>query len=379
VFTRLVRKSTQTFEDAFDPRANAFSFLRFALALLVIFSHCHPLGGFGPEPLAAATGGEQTLGLVAVALFFVLSGFLITRSSVQAPSTGRFLWHRFLRIYPGYWVCLILTALVFAPIICRVEHGSFTALFGIERNHPLTYITRNFTLHMRQFTIASLMRSLPYPWIVNGSLWSLSFELVCYFAVAVMGWIGIFRRARGAVLGMFLLCWGLHLFDLKTPALFHLCLPFFDDGQGLRLFLYFLGGSVFFLFREKIPCDARIFAAAVIALPLATRCGGFSLVAPIALPYALLWLAFTLPLSRFDRWGDFSYGLYIYAFPVQQTLAMFQVHRAGLVAYFLLSTLITLALAIASYRLVEAPCLRLKHIVVGRLFSRGSVPIIEAT
>ena len=98
--------------------------------------------------------------------------------------------------------------------------------------------------------------------------------------------------------------------------------------------------------------------------------------------YAFLWLAFNLPFSRFDAKGDYSYGTYIYAFPVQQALALSGVQEDGWTAYFAWSLVVTAALAFLSYRLVEAPCLRWKNINVGdllrRLMTRSSPsPIVE--
>ena len=103
MFANLPSKArhTETLANVFDPRRNAFGLFRFALAALVIVSHCYPLGGFGRDPLEVVTAGRLSLGLFAVAMFFVLSGFLITRSASRT-SAIRFLWHRFLRIFPGY-------------------------------------------------------------------------------------------------------------------------------------------------------------------------------------------------------------------------------------------------------------------------------------
>ena len=107
--------ASASLSDAFDPKRNAFAFLRCVLAGLVIISHCYPLGGFGADPLEAITRRDQTLGVFAVAMFFVLSGFLIARAAANSPSVGRFVWHRFLRIFPGYWICLIVCGFVIAP------------------------------------------------------------------------------------------------------------------------------------------------------------------------------------------------------------------------------------------------------------------------
>src|SRR3982751_5753061 len=88
----------KSFGDSFNSRDNGFAFLRFTLAVLVMVSHSSVLGGFGLPPFVCTLGRDYSLGSVAVAMFFVLSGFLITRSAQNTPSVGRFLWHRFLRV-----------------------------------------------------------------------------------------------------------------------------------------------------------------------------------------------------------------------------------------------------------------------------------------
>jgi peptidoglycan/LPS O-acetylase OafA/YrhL len=78
----------------------------------------------------------------------------------------------------------------------------------------------------------------------------------------------------------------------------------------------------------------------------------------------VFWLAYRLPFNRFDARGDFSYGFYIYAFPVQQTLALWRVHTLGVVVYVLACSVITFALAVASYYLIERRCMSLKNVRV---------------
>jgi peptidoglycan/LPS O-acetylase OafA/YrhL len=89
----------------------------------------------------------------------------------------------------------------------------------------------------------------------------------------------------------------------------------------------------------------------------------FGVFAPLAMPYAFLWVAFKLR-RRFDNSDDLSYGIYIYAFPVQQTLAALKVQEAGFGIYFISSFLITLLFAVVSFRLIESPCLRLKKLAL---------------
>lgn len=126
------------------------------------------------------------------------------------------------------------------------------------------------------------------------------------------------------------------------------------------LLLYFFFGSVCFLFRDCIPQSSVIFAGCLLSVGLSLWLGAFGLIAPFALSYMCLWLAFKLRFSRFEARGDFSYGIYIYAFPVQQVLAFLGVQDGGFAAYFSASLLCTAVLAFLSYRFVEAPCLRWK-------------------
>ena len=103
----------------------------------------------------------------------------------------------------------------------------------------------------------------------------------------------------------------------------------------------------------------------------------FGLIAPLAMSYAFLWLAFALPFGRFDRKGDFSYGTYIYAFPVQQGMALLGFHEKGFGLYFISSLLLTSLLAFLSYRLIEAPCLRLKTVRLSTFRRRAALSVTQ--
>jgi peptidoglycan/LPS O-acetylase OafA/YrhL len=365
---------SQSFAGAFDPRQNAFNFLRLVLALLVIVGHCFALGGFGLErPFPALTGGQYSLGTLSVGMFFLLSGFLISRSASGELSVGRFIWHRFLRIFPGYWACLLVTAFVFAPIFCAIEHGSFFDVFAAANHTPQSYVLDNATMFSpRGFSMKSVMAVSsghivgllghnPIPWIVNGSLWSLPVELMCYAAIAVLASIGIMRRWRIVVLVLFILFLAVREFNWMYAA------PFLDhapsDGsQTLSFFcFYFFAGSFCFLYREKIPYSKALFGGSTCLAALGLTIAPLGFLVPITLPYSFLCLSFKLPVARFTRGSDYSYGTYIYAFPVQQGLALLGVQQAGFALYLISTLLVTGMLAFLSYRCVEAPCLRWKN------------------
>jgi peptidoglycan/LPS O-acetylase OafA/YrhL len=368
------RPKAASLGDLFDARRNAFGFLRFALASLVIFSHCYSVGGFGFDPLETLSSQRLSLGILAVAMFFILSGFLITRSALQAPSVGRFLWHRFLRIFPGYWVCLIFCAFMMAPLIFQLEYGHALRIFSMSPLSPQSFVAGNFAiLHFRSLSIAGVVNVMPWSiglimshnpcrWIVNGSLWTLPYELICYLGVAGFAALQILRRARGIVFSVFVISWAMHILACCSPQLFHDCFPQRAMSALVMFCLYFSAGSVCYLYRERIRFSRGLVCGACCLLAGDLCAGYFGIIAPVALPYVFLWLACKLPIRHFDARADYSYGLYIYAFPLQQTLVFLHVHLIGFAGLFACTFLLSLSFAIASYWFVEAPCLRWKNV-----------------
>ena len=181
-----------------DFRSNSIGFLRLLFAATVVWSHAFPLGGFGEDPLNRLNFNAPTTGLLAVGGFFVLSGFLITRSYETVSSVGRFIWHRFLRIFPAFWTCLVVTAFGLAPLAFAYQHGTLHHYFA-EVPAPWSYVTSNFFLAIYQQRIGTVFAHVPSPFDTNLSLWTLSPEFFCYLCVAALGIVGVIRRAPAAV------------------------------------------------------------------------------------------------------------------------------------------------------------------------------------
>src|SRR5204863_1231150 len=223
-------------------------------------------------------------------------------------------------IFPGYWVCLIICGCVIAPLMACVEFGSPARVFSVAENSSQSFILRNMGLFhlngfslegifvIRPYNIAGLLSHNPVRGMINGSLWSLPFEVGCYVAVAVLAAVGVLRGARLVVLGLFAALWGFYAFDWVNPDGFWRCFPYVGIKQAVMLCLYFSAGFVCFLYREKIPYSPALFVVSLIALGGSLAVKIFGLVAPIAMSYAFLWMAFALPFGKFDRKGDFSYG-----------------------------------------------------------------------
>ncbi len=355
--------SFPTIEQVFNPKHNNFGFLRFFLAALVILSHGLPIGGFPDyDPFILLSNHATTLGSFAVAGFFALSGFLITRSYQSTRSLPQFLWHRFLRIFPGFWVCLLLTAFVLAPLVQWLEQGSTYGLFE-SHDSPLSYVYENFFLYIKQWTIAGLPAKTPLTGL-NGSLWTLIHEFLCYLAVAVLGVMGLLGKRWTIVITLIGL-WTLQLLRIHAPSLVPMIAGHTFIEEFIRLSITFFCGAAIYIFRDKIPSSAWLAVVACVIYVLGSYLGYTLEIESVTIAYSVFWLAFHLPFHAFDRRGDYSYGLYIYAFPVQQILAVLGAQRLGYIPFVLLGILGTLLFAIPSYVLVEKPMLNLKRLVVG--------------
>lgn len=334
--------------------------MRTFFALLVIVGHAFHLGGFGPDTLARASQGELAFGTVAVHGFFILSGFLITASFIYAPSVWRYLWNRFLRIMPAFWVALIVVVFVFAPIAHLLQYGSLQGFLLANSGGPIDYVVKNLGLYVYQYDISGLTGSIPWPNAFNGSLWTLAYEAMGYLLIAAFGIFGVFKKHSKIVLGATLTLFGLYIIDKALPGVAGTIVPVFTDPQLLPLMLFFFAGSTWYLYQDKVPLSSKYFVLAVLLYLLSVRFGFYSLVGPVTFVYAVFYLAAKLPIKSFDRKADFSYGIYIYAFPVQQILAIMGLHSLGVWIYSLLAALLTLPFAIASYYWVEKPALKLK-------------------
>jgi peptidoglycan/LPS O-acetylase OafA/YrhL len=342
-----------------DFRHNAIGFLRFLFAAAVIWSHAYGLGGFGYDPIGVFSNHAFSGGLLAVGGFFVLSGFLITRSYESTPSLGRFVWHRFLRIFPGYWVCLAIVAFGFASLAFAHEHGMAFPLFS-SGDSGSSYVFGNAALFIRQEGIAGLLAGLPFPFVFDGSLWTLQYEFLCYLLIGALGISGVFRRAPAAVAIISLWLFFIYAGLLREYATHGMPIAL----NLLSLFVYFGFGASAYLFRERIPMRSWIAAAAAAGLIFGLVLQPAALLVAPSMSYLTLYAAMNLPVRSFDRRIDLSYGLYIYAFPVAQLLSLYRVNQLGFLPYLAAGSSIAVALAAASWFGVERPCLSLKSVVL---------------
>ena len=327
-------------------RQNSLNFLRLSLASLVIVGHTWPVGGFGTSRFEGVSG-------LAVNGFFILSGFLIAGSRMRL-GIGRFLWHRTLRIMPAFWVCLAVIAFVWSPVASALagEHWSRSSAAG--------FVTGNFLLEIQQYGIDHTLEDVPYDGVWDGSLWTLRYEFIAYVGAALVLTLPLVRRHHRWALTVLAVLACLSYPVATGPAHVTTNLYLF----GLRLGAFFAVGMALWSWKDKIPSSRwlALGCAVLVALLFTARPEVNFALTPLPLGYLLLWLGGTLGV-RIGVENDISYGVYIYAFPVQQSLALAGAPAVlGFAGMAGAALLLTVPLAWLSWILVERPALRLKNL-----------------
>jgi peptidoglycan/LPS O-acetylase OafA/YrhL len=329
-----------------------FGAIRLLAAIAVVFGHSFPLSG---APSVMLLGNAvQSLG---VKVFFVVSGYLIAQSWMTDPNPLRYLSKRCLRIFPALILVVCLSALILGPAVTRL------ALLDYFRGPQLSFYFRNIFLYP-VYSLPGVFGQNIYPDAVNGSLWSLPVEFSMYLALPMFA-----CRAGGAALRLLLaalLLGGLSLYELRgAGSLLDSRVVVF--GTNLRSALdvapYFFAGANLYGLRTWIRPNmqlAMVLGAGALLAPPAAFYPELALL--VALPYAVIALALAKParFSLVERFGDLSYGTYLFGFPVQQVV----VETCGTAHHplrsFALALPPTLLLAFASWRLIERRMMALK-------------------
>jgi len=363
----------QTLGAAYDHgRRNSLGLLRLVFASFVVIGHAWPTSGNGVEPLSRWSDGREGLGGLGVAGFFVISGFLVTQSAYRL-SLPRYLWHRALRIFPAFLVCLVVTAFVVAPLLWIYEYRGIRAFFRTG-DSPFDYVTSNAMLGMSQWSVSGLPKDVPYTALAgqpvfDGPLWTLEYEFGCYPLIAALAVLGLRRWGSLVLPALLAAAWvGIILlhpsgeasdFDFygPVPVVGGWINPFYVA----QFVLLFLCGATLAAHRRRVPLS-NLLALICLGVVAATLfVGGYRIVGYAAISYFVLWLGVRLPTwtrGMGNRW-DLSYGIYIYAFVIQQTLAELGVRSIGL--HLVATFLITVPIAAASWWFIERPALGLKN------------------
>jgi peptidoglycan/LPS O-acetylase OafA/YrhL len=350
--------------QVFDPRNNALNAFRLTLAASVILYHSFPITG----RVVSSVAVRQLLFSVGVDGFFAISGFLITASWLSHPRVRDYLVARALRILPGFYVCLVVTAFVIAPISVAIQGGSAAKL--LLSSGPIEYVLKNSAVAYLHFNVGGTPRGVPVPGGWNGSLWSLIYELACYLAVAGLGVIGLARRRWLPAAVLALAVFGATLLPpLTIPGVWTI------PQLAARSAIMFAAGALLHHFRDVIPARWSLVAVSVVIVLAAGLLPDYRVVAAVPLAYAVIVSGALIHNKRLRLPTDLSYGVYIYAFPTQQLLVICGLVSLNPLVFFVLSLIATLPLAALSWFLVEKRAMSLKS----RLKRRWSAPALPET
>jgi peptidoglycan/LPS O-acetylase OafA/YrhL len=333
---------------------NGFTGLRLALALAVVVSHAFSVatGAAGDEPLARITG--YTLGEHAVNGFFAVSGFLVTMSC-DRRGIRDYALARTLRILPGLVAATLLVSLVLGAAMTRLPLAEYF------RDPALwSFIRGTLTTFKSNAALPGVFDANPY-WAPLGTVWTLKYEVLCYLGILVAALCGLLRRRWPALLIVAGLALALSIAGgLRGPEL--------PKGieTALRLPLIFAAGACLYLWRDRLRVSAAALACLAFAAVALARTPAYPPLLFLAEAYGVVWLALG-PMARgiFDPAADLSYGIYLYGWPVQQSLHALWPDASG-PALLAPALALTLPVAALSWYGIERPALALKARALGR-------------
>lgn len=337
-----------------------FAWLRLIGASMVVIEHSFPL--VDPQRLTILPADwDLSPGYFALMGFFAMSGFQITDSWTRDPSWWRYAARRVLRIWPPLLVVVMFTAFVIGPLVTvlgQAEYWGNTATWG--------YVVHNAAMYPLQHLLPGVFAENPYPWSANGSLWTLPMETTGYALVLLTGLTGLLSRSR---LGLFAVLAAMVVLDGFLGATYtfqgrggsFLSMPI---GATVAFGVAFVVGMVLHRFPDAIPLS-RGAAYAGVALFLVVNFvpflqPGARVVLPFAAGYGAVVWAHHWPrrAARYDKWVYGSYGMYIWAMPMQQLIVFAGVRNS----YLLMALALPVAYScgLLSWQVVEIPTQRLR-------------------
>lgn len=342
-------------------RQNSFDALRLFAAWLVILGHGFILSGTSER---LPSWGGIDVSVLGVAIFFTISGYLIWKSWASATSWHDFVAARALRIFPALILVVFITVAILGPLVTTVGVGAYFGDFSTYK-----YLLNSFIIEP-QYTLPGVFRSLPVTDAVNGSLWTLRAELLCYIAVPLAA---TFPRKFQPYL-LFASGFALIYFGLGTNTLLFgtnvsvasLYWGFFAMGSGLAAVNY----------KNKLTFVIPVTSVVIWLFATSSSDILLQVIGMCSLAVAIIGAGLlNIPVIRDTaRFGDFSYGMYLVAFPVQQTLLLFLPGESPWL-YVVIVTAISLVAAWVIWHLVEAKALSQKRILSSWLRRRTSSPL----
>lgn len=338
-----------------NDRKNNLDFIRFVAATLVIYSHAFPISNeVIHDQLAVATNGAWYIGILCVACFFVISGFLIAQSYDRSNDPAKFIKARLLRILPGFILVIVLSTFVLGPIITTLPLREYFT-------HPQTWqYLKSVFMFPLYWNLPGVFETNIYGGSVNGSLWTIPYEMFFYGVVLILGILGLLKKKKTGLV-FYLLFMFLELFKTKIYPTggYFMTLPRYDF---IELGLFFSSGMLLYTYREHIVLDKHYAMLSLLVLTIFGAMGHFVVPFSIFGAYLILYAAYSEKaiFKNFSKYGDFSYGIYIYGWPVQQIVTYCFGGSMNPYVNTAISLVVTLILAVFSWHFVEKPCMALR-------------------
>jgi peptidoglycan/LPS O-acetylase OafA/YrhL len=297
--------------EATGGRPSGFDYLRLLLAVSVVvwhsFSVCY--GEDWAKPVLLF-GPFRPLGLFIVPSFFALSGFLVA-GSLERNSLPAFMTLRALRIFPALTAEVVISAVIIGPLVTGMPLSDYF----VQRKFFSYFLNVIGYIH---FELPGVFSANPLPRLVNLQLWTVPFELECYIVLGALALFGLVAKRERLATVVVALTLFLQIKDMVIGPM----IPIDTGGLGRVLICSFLFGVLFYIWRDRVQYSWLAFAAALACSWILLSDALYLASLPIAYATVFIGLQNWRRLF-FIKGADYSYGVYLYGFPVQQMLIQF--------------------------------------------------------
>jgi peptidoglycan/LPS O-acetylase OafA/YrhL len=347
---------------ATNGRTSGFDYLRIILAALVILAHSR-VTTFGFAAVAPHAGAVephtplfQPVLWSIVPSFFILSGFLVAGSLMRAKTIFEFAMLRVLRLVPALFVQTMIAALILGPLVTDLPLRTYFSAATFW-SYPLNIIG---DVH---HVLPGVFTHNPTPNIVNVQLWTILPEWLCYVMLAIAYLVVVlisrlwdFRLRTGIGLLTMAMLLGLLLSMMQPQGAPKNWLAGANSVSTVTLMLSFLIGATLFFYRDRVPLRFDLFLLSLAGAYIGMHGGKWQYLGVLPLAYATIYVGLaTIPKTLITATGDYSYGVYLYGYPVQQTFAYLFPHNQVWELNFIVSLTVSFILAAFSWHFVEFP------------------------
>ena len=329
---------------------SGFDYIRLILSVLVLYGHSPMISG--DHTANISEWFDKIRVYIVLPMFFSLSGFLVAASLLRTKSLIVFLVLRGLRIIPALLVEISLSAIILGPLLTVSPLGEYFR----QKDFYLYFLNIFGYIH---YFLPGVFLSNPVPKIVNGSLWTVPYEAECYLALAALSLLGFVKRADFLLGAILTITTVLFIFNFVNgdPE------PLRSTATGRQLVFFFLSGVLLYLYRDAVYFSPLLAIIAALLSSVLVTSHTFVYLAPFPIAYLTGFIGLLKPRKLpLIFAGDYSYGIYLYAYPIQQ--AVYQLVPASRHWYvnFAISISVVGLFAVFSWHAIEKPILRLKRI-----------------